>query len=83
MNDTTVAERIAAPDLSTIGDRSTWTTRNNRIHTHPGIPGWEIIQDGPRTFSITGLFDGQDGHPFGKVRTWDTAVALITCLHGF
>lgn len=73
---------IPMPNIATINDRETWTTINNRVYTHPGIPGWEIVVDGPRTFAVRGLMDGIDGHRFGTSRTWDKAVALIAYLHG-
>jgi hypothetical protein len=66
-------------DVSTIGDRATWTT-TGRVHTHSGIPGWEIHQYG-KGFRIYGLTDGMTKY-ITAAATWDAAIAAIRYMHG-
>jgi hypothetical protein len=79
MNSTPQFEIIPVADVSKIGDRSTWITEG-RVHTHPGIPGWEIRNHG-KGFRIYGLTDGITEYITGAA-TWDAAIAAIRYMHG-
>lgn len=77
----TVATVEPVADISTITDKATWTTRNGRTYTHPGIPGWEITIQSPRRIRVAGLLDGMT-QPAGTYPSWDKAIAAIRYMHG-
>jgi hypothetical protein len=78
----TSCELIPMPDISTIADRDTWVADSNgRVHTHPGIPGWEIVAKSPTRFQIYGLTDGMTSH-IATVAKWDHAITWIAYMHG-
>jgi hypothetical protein len=72
------------PDVSTIGDRSTWVAdpADPARLTHPGIPGWVLDTSNPNKVRICGLVDGIEEEPLMAAPSFDDAVALIAYMHG-